>query len=85
MAGQVIRHNEKPTNIPEYPLTAVRENGDKVRIVTTSPANRGAVGAASSNGSIARGAKWRAFAVLYRSHGHRDKLVDTLKARKIPL
>ena len=23
VAGQVIRHNEKPTNIPEYPLTAV--------------------------------------------------------------
>src|ERR1019366_9492654 len=34
VAGQVIRHNEKPTNIPEYPLTPVREDGDKVRIVT---------------------------------------------------
>ena len=34
VAGQAIRHNEKPTNIPEYPLTAVREDGDKVRIVT---------------------------------------------------
>ncbi len=34
VAGQVIRHNEKPTNIPEYPLIAAREDGDKVRIVT---------------------------------------------------
>ena len=30
------------------------------------------------------GAKWRSFAVLYRSHAHRDKLVEVLKARKIP-
>ena len=30
------------------------------------------------------GAKWRTFAVLYRSHAHRDKLVEALKARKIP-
>ena len=30
------------------------------------------------------GARWRTFAVLYRSHAHRDKLVDVLKARKIP-
>jgi len=34
VAGQAIRHNEKPNNIPEYPLTAVREDGEKVRIVT---------------------------------------------------
>ena len=85
VAGQAIRHNEKPTNIPEYPLTAVREDGDKVRIVT-HPSNEAE--AQWVAGEIERlhraGAKWRTFAVLYRGHAHRDKLVEVLKARKIP-
>jgi DNA helicase-2/ATP-dependent DNA helicase PcrA len=85
VAGQVIRHNEKPTNIPEYPLTAVREDGDKVRIVTHESADSEAQWVAGELERLHRaGAKWRAFAVLYRSHGHRDKLVDALKVRKIP-
>ena len=85
VAGQAIRHNEKPGNLPEYPLTAVREDGGKVRIVThpTSEAE-----AAWVAGEIERlhqaGAKWRTFAVLYRGHSHRDKLVEVLKSRKIP-
>jgi DNA helicase-2/ATP-dependent DNA helicase PcrA len=85
VAGQAIRHNEKPVNIPEYPLTAVREDGDKVRIVT-HPSN--IAEAQWVAGEIERlhraGAKWRTFAVLYRSHAHRDKLVEVLKSRKIP-
>ena len=85
VAGQAIRHNEKPVNIPEYPLTAVREDGDKVRIVT-HPSN--IAEAQWVAGEIERlhraGAKWRTFAVLYRTHAHRDKLVEVLKSRKIP-
>jgi DNA helicase II / ATP-dependent DNA helicase PcrA len=85
VAGQTIRHNEKPQNIPEYPLTAVREDGSKVRIVTHPTTQAEAEWVA---GEIERlhhaGAKWRTFAVLYRGHSHRDKLVDVLKARKIP-
>jgi ATP-dependent DNA helicase UvrD/PcrA len=85
VAGQAIRHNEKPANIPEYPLTAVRDDGEKVRIVT-HPST--AAEAQWVGGEIERlhraGARWRSFAVLYRSHAHRDKLVETLKARKIP-
>ena len=69
----------------ECPLTAVREDGGKVRIVT-HPA--GDAEAQWMAGEIDRlhlaGAKWRSFAVLYRGHAHRDKLVDVLKARKIP-
>ena len=85
VAGQVIRHNEKPSNIPEYPLTAVREDGDKVRIVTHESSDAEAQWVASELERLHRaGAKWRTFAVLYRSHAHRDKLVDALKARKIP-
>jgi DNA helicase-2/ATP-dependent DNA helicase PcrA len=85
VAGQAIRHNEKPTNIPEYPLTAVREDGDKVRIVTHPSSEAEAQWVAGELERLHRaGAKWRAFAVLYRGHAHRDKLVDALKARKIP-
>ena len=85
VAGQAISHNEKPTNIPEYPLTAVREDGDKVRIVTHETADSEAQWIAGELERLHRaGAKWRTFAVLYRSHGHRDKLVDALKTRKIP-
>ena len=85
VAGQVIRHNEKPGNIPEYPLTAVHEDGDKVRIVTHESSEAEAQWVAGELERLHRaGAKWRTFAVLYRSHGHRDKLVDALKGRKIP-
>jgi DNA helicase-2/ATP-dependent DNA helicase PcrA len=85
VAGQVIRHNEKPANIPEFPLTAVRDDGEKVRIVTHASSEAEAQWVAGELERLHRaGAKWRAFAVLYRSHGHRDKLVDVLKARKIP-
>src|SRR6202045_1176257 len=85
VAGQAIRHNEKPSNIPEYPLTAVREDGDKVRIVTHASSDAEARWVAGEIERLHRaGAKWRTFAVLYRGHAHRDKLVEVLKARKIP-
>jgi DNA helicase-2/ATP-dependent DNA helicase PcrA len=85
VAGQAIRHNEKPSNIPEYPLTAVREDGDKVRIVTHASSDAEAQWVASEIERLHRaGARWRTFAVLYRGHAHRDKLVEVLKARKIP-
>jgi DNA helicase-2/ATP-dependent DNA helicase PcrA len=85
VAGQAIRHNEKPSNIPEYPLTAVREDGDKVRIVTHASGDAEAQWVASEIERLHRaGAKWRTFAVLYRGHAHRDKLVEVLKAHKIP-
>src|SRR6202521_736450 len=85
VAGQAIRHNENPTSIPEYPLTPVREDGDKVRIVTHPSTEAEAQWVAGELERLHRaGAKWRTFAVLYRGHAHRDKLVDALKARKIP-
>ncbi len=85
VAGQVIRHNEKPTNIPEFPLTAMHEDGEKVRIVTHPSSAAEAQWVAEELERLHRaGAKWRTFAVLYRGHSHRDKLVDELKARKIP-
>jgi DNA helicase-2/ATP-dependent DNA helicase PcrA len=85
VAGQVISHNEKPTNIPEYPLAAVKDDGDKVRIVTHATSEAEAQWVAAELARLHKaGAKWRTFAVLYRGHSHRDKLVDVLKTRKIP-
>ena len=85
VAGQVINHNEKPKNIPEFPLSAVREDGDKVRIVTNPSTEAEAQWVAGELERLHRaGAKWRGFAVLYRTHAHRDKLVEELKERKIP-
>ena len=85
VAGEVIRHNEKPTNIPEFPLTAHGAEGEKVRIVTHTSSAAEAQWVCSELERLHRaGAKWRTFAVLYRGHSHRDKLVDALKAAKIP-
>jgi ATP-dependent DNA helicase UvrD/PcrA len=85
VASQAIRHNEKPNNIPEYPLTAVRADGEKVRIVTHESNEAEAQWVASELERLHRaGAKWRSFAVLYRGHTHRDKLVEVLKARQVP-
>src|SRR5665213_590554 len=85
IAGQVISHNEKPTNIPEYPLVADKSDGEKVRIVTHATSEAEAQWVAAELARLHKaGAKWRTFAVLYRGHSHRDKLVDVLKARKIP-
>jgi DNA helicase II / ATP-dependent DNA helicase PcrA len=85
VAGQVIRHNEKPTHLPDYPLVPVHEDGEKVRIVTHESSAGEAQWVAHEIERLHRaGAKWRTFAVLYRSHGHRDKLVEVLKTRKIP-
>ncbi|MGH9679488.1 MAG: ATP-dependent helicase, partial [Candidatus Acidiferrales bacterium] len=85
VAGQAIRHNEKPANIPEYPLTTVREDGSKVRIVTHPTKQAEAQWVAGEIERLHRaGARWRSFAVLYRGHAHRDELVEVLKSRKIP-
>jgi DNA helicase-2/ATP-dependent DNA helicase PcrA len=85
VAGQAIRHNEKPVNIPEYPLRPVRDDGDKVRIATHPSNIAEAQWVAQEIERLHRaGARWRTFAVLYRSHAHRDKLVEVLKSRKIP-
>jgi ATP-dependent DNA helicase UvrD/PcrA len=85
VAGQAIRHNEKPRNFLEYPLTPTRGDGDKVRVATHPSSDAEALWVADEIERLHRaGARWRSFAVLYRIHAHRDKLVEVLKARKIP-
>ena len=85
VASEVIRHNERPADLPEYPLSPAHPDGEKVRILThPSAAAEAAWMAAELERQHAAGVKWRSFAVLYRIHTHRDRLVEELKARKIP-
>jgi DNA helicase-2/ATP-dependent DNA helicase PcrA len=85
IAELAIRNNEKPGNIPEYPLEAARENGPKVRVVTHPTSLAEARWVATDIQRLhAAGAHWRDCAVLYRGHAHRDHLVAELKERKTP-
>jgi DNA helicase-2/ATP-dependent DNA helicase PcrA len=85
VASQVIRHNEKPANLPEFPLAPVRDDGEKVRIVTHPSSEAEAQWVAAEIERLHRaGERWRTFAVLYRTHAHRNKLVEALKTRRIP-
>jgi DNA helicase II / ATP-dependent DNA helicase PcrA len=85
VAGQAIRHNEKPVNLPEFPLTPVRDDGERVRIVTHPSSAAEAQWVAEEIERLHRaGARWRTFGVLYRTHAHRDRLVEALKRRRIP-
>jgi DNA helicase-2/ATP-dependent DNA helicase PcrA len=85
VANQVISLNEKSDLFPKKNLTASKPLGEKVRIVELVSAAQEARWVA---GEIARlhaaKAEWRSFAVLYRSHTHRNLLVQELSKRRIP-
>jgi len=85
VANQVISLNEKSDLFPKKVLTASKPQGEKVRIVELVSAAHEARWVA---GEIARlhaaKAEWRSFAVLYRSHTHRNLLVQELAKRRIP-
>ena len=79
VANQVISLNEKSELFPKKTLTASKPAGEKVRIVELTTAAHEARWVAEE---IARlhtaSADWRTFAVLYRSHTHRNLLVQEL-------
>jgi DNA helicase-2/ATP-dependent DNA helicase PcrA len=85
VANQVISLNEKSDLFPPKKLSAAKPLGDKVRIVELVSAMHEARWV---TGEIARlhaaKAEWRSFAVLYRSHTHRNLLVQELGKRRIP-
>ena len=85
VANQVISLNEKSDLFPKKNLTSSKPLGEKVRIVELISAAQEARWVA---GEIARlhaaKAEWRSFAVLYRSHTHRNLLVQELSKRRIP-
>src|SRR5277367_2678479 len=85
VAGEVIRHNEKSPLLPPKALTTENREGEKIRIAEFGMPEEEAHWVASEIERLhAAGAPWRHFAVLYRKHTHREKLVDELRRREIP-
>jgi DNA helicase-2/ATP-dependent DNA helicase PcrA len=92
VAGQVIAQNERSPIFPDKRLTPEKADGVKVRIAELATGEDEAQWVASeierqhSEGGkpATAGKRWRDFAVLYRMHTHRDRLVEILAARKIP-
>lgn len=85
VANQVISLNEKPDLFPAKKLSASKPLGEKVRIVELVSAAHEARWVASEIARLhAAKAEWRSFAVLYRSHTHRNLLVQELGKRRIP-
>jgi DNA helicase-2/ATP-dependent DNA helicase PcrA len=85
VAGAVIAHNEKSPSLPPKALTTENREGEKIRIAEFSTPEEEAYWVTSEIERLhAAGAAWRHFAVLYRKHTHREKLVDELRRREIP-
>ncbi len=85
VAGEVIRHNEKSPLLPPKALTTENREGEKIRIAEFGLPEEEAHWVASEIERLhTAGAPWRHFAVLYRKHTHREKLVDELRRREIP-
>jgi ATP-dependent DNA helicase UvrD/PcrA len=85
VAGQVIAQNERSPIFPDKKLTPEKPDGVKVRIVELATAEDEAQWVASEIEKQHAGThRWRDFAVLYRMHTHRDRLVSVLGARRIP-
>ena len=85
VAGEVIQHNEKSPLLPAKSLTTENREGEKIRIAEFGMPEEEAYWVASEIERLhGAGAPWRHFAVLYRKHTHREKLVDELRRREIP-
>ena len=85
VAGEVIRHNEKSPLLPPKALTTENREGEQIRIAEFGMPEEEAYWVATEIERLhAAGAPWRQFAVLYRKHTHREKLVDGLRRREIP-
>ena len=85
VAGEVISHNEKSPLLPPKELTTENREGEKIRVAEFGMPEEEAHWVASEIERLHdAGARWRDFAVLYRKHTHREKLVDALRRREIP-
>ncbi len=85
VATQVIAQNEVSSDFPNKVLAATHPEGERIRIAELSNEDEEAVWVASELERLHRaGTPWRDFAVLYRQHNHRDRLVKELAERNIP-
>jgi DNA helicase-2/ATP-dependent DNA helicase PcrA len=85
VAGQVISYNEKSPLLPPKELKTDNPEGEKIRIVEFGTPEEEAHWVASEIDRLqGPGHTWRSFAVLYRKHTHRNRLVEALRQRRIP-
>jgi DNA helicase-2/ATP-dependent DNA helicase PcrA len=85
VAGEVIASNEKSPLLPPKRLNSENPEGEKIRVAEFGTADEEAHWVVSEIERLHEaGAPWRSFAVLYRKHTHRDRLLDALRRRGIP-
>jgi DNA helicase II / ATP-dependent DNA helicase PcrA len=85
VATQVIAQNEVSSDFPNKVLSPTHPEGERIRIAELSNEDEEATWVASELERLHRaGTPWRDFAILYRQHNHRDRLVKELAERKIP-
>jgi DNA helicase II / ATP-dependent DNA helicase PcrA len=85
VATQVIGQNTVSADFPKKILSPNKPAGEKIRIVELATPEDEAQWVASELERIhGAGRRWKDFAVLYRQHLHRDRLVEELSRRKIP-
>ncbi len=85
VATQVIAQNEVSSDFPCKVLTPTHPEGERIRIVELANEDEEALWVTKELERLhAAGTPWRDFAVLYRQHAHRDRLVEDLSRRKIP-
>jgi DNA helicase II / ATP-dependent DNA helicase PcrA len=85
IAGKVIEQNERSPLLPAKKLVTENSEGEKIRIVEfRCPEEEAHWIASEIERQRGPGRPWRSFAVLYRKHNHRDRLVEVLRQRRIP-
>jgi DNA helicase-2/ATP-dependent DNA helicase PcrA len=85
VATQVIAQNEVSADFPTKLLSPTRPEGERIRVVELANEDEEALWVANELERLHRAeSPWRDFAVLYRQHAHRDRLVEELAHRKIP-
>jgi DNA helicase-2/ATP-dependent DNA helicase PcrA len=85
LATQVIAQNEVSADFPTKVLSSTVAEGERIRVVELAIEDDEALWVTSELERLRRaGNPWRDFAVLYRQHAHRDRLVEELSRRKIP-
>jgi len=86
VAGAVIQNNGAANRMfPDKRLSTENPEGERVRIAGLPGEAAEAEWVAAQIGEEhARGREWNGFAVLYRTHAHREHLVEALDRRGIP-
>src|ERR1700722_8863933 len=85
VAGQVIELNPQSPLLSGKKLSSDQGLGDKIRIAEFDDGYKEAhwVAAEIERTHVA-GRAWKSYAVLYRKHNHRDRLIEVLRRRRIP-